>query len=51
VTVSWLKLIKVSIDELDSNLSLLEITNNVLDRLDDSRLVSDSGPSPRTADG
>jgi len=51
LTVSWLNLIKDAIDEMDSNLGLLEITNKVLDRLGDSKLVSNSGSSPRTADG
>jgi hypothetical protein len=42
LTVSWLKLIKEAIDEMDSNLGLLEITNNVLDRLSSSNLISNS---------
>jgi hypothetical protein len=51
LTVSWLRLIKETIAEMDSNLTLLEITNNVLDRLGDPRLVRDAGCSPRTAGG
>jgi hypothetical protein len=51
LTVSWLKLIKATIDELDSNLALVDVANIVLDRLGDPRFVSDSGPSPRKADG
>ena len=42
LTVSWLKLIKGTVDEMDSSLGLLEITNNVLDRLSNSSLISDS---------
>ncbi|HYJ86151.1 MAG TPA: hypothetical protein VEW46_08860 [Pyrinomonadaceae bacterium] len=46
LTVSWLRLIKAAIDEMDSNLPFLEITNNVLDRLSSSSLIKDiSGPS------
>jgi hypothetical protein len=46
LTVSWLKLIKDAIDEMDSNLDLVEITNNVLDRLSSSSLIRDvSEPS------
>jgi hypothetical protein len=46
LTVSWLKLIKDTIDEMDSKLTLLEITNTVLDRLSSSSLVRDvSAPS------
>lgn len=41
LTVSWLKLIKDTIDAMDSNFALLEITNNVLDRLSSSSLISD----------
>ena len=42
LTVSWLKLVRTTIDEMDSNLALLEITNNVLDRLSDSSAVSNA---------
>ncbi len=42
LTVSWFKLVKNTIDEMDSSLGVLEITNNVLDRLSSSSLISDS---------
>lgn len=45
LTVSWIKLIKETIDAMDSNLGLLEITNKVLDGLGDTSAVSD--PSKR----
>ncbi len=42
LTVSWLRLIRTTIDEMDSGLGLLEITNSVLHRLSSSSLISDS---------
>ena len=42
LTVAWLKLIKETIDQMNPNLTILEITNNVLDRLSSSSLISDS---------
>ena len=41
LTVSWLRLVKAAIDQMASDLTLLEITNNVLDRLSSSSLISD----------
>ncbi|MEK6280248.1 MAG: hypothetical protein AABN95_07810 [Acidobacteriota bacterium] len=41
LTVSWLKLIKTTIEELGPNRELLETANNVLDRLGDSSLIGD----------
>ena len=35
LTVSWLKLIKATIHELDPDLAVVDITNKVLDRLGD----------------
>ena len=45
LTVSWLKLIKDTIDEMDPNLSLLEITNTVVERLSSSSLINSSKTS------
>ncbi len=42
LTVSWLKLIRATLDKMDSNLALLEITNTVLDRLSSPSLIRDS---------
>jgi hypothetical protein len=43
LTVSWMTLIQNSIQQMDSSLSLVERTNKILDRLSDSRLVSEEG--------
>ena len=42
LTVSWINLIKATMAEIDSQLSLVEITNRVLDQLGNSSLVSES---------
>lgn len=42
LTVSWIKLIKSTIEQMNPDLSLVEITNLVLERLGDTRLISDS---------
>ena len=39
LTVSWLKLIKETMHEMDSSLGVLEKTNNVLDLLSDASLI------------
>jgi hypothetical protein len=39
LTWAWLKLIQSAMDELNPNLSLLEMTNVVLERFSDARLV------------
>jgi hypothetical protein len=43
LTVSWMTLVQNSIQQMDSSLSLVERTNKILDRLSDSRLVSEEG--------
>lgn len=40
LTVSWIKLIDATIKEFDSDLGLVELTNAVLERLSDSRLIA-----------
>jgi hypothetical protein len=41
LTLFWMKMVERSIHEMDSNCSLLEITNSVLKKLGNSRLVFD----------
>ena len=41
LTIFWIRLVQSVLDELDPSLSLLEITNAVLQTLSDSRLVFD----------
>src|SRR5688572_9449327 len=41
LTVSWMTLVQGSIEKMDSELSIVEQTNTVLDELGDSRLVAD----------
>jgi hypothetical protein len=44
LTVSWITLIQTTLAELDPDLSLLEVTNVVLDGLGDPRLIPFDGP-------
>jgi hypothetical protein len=41
LTVSWIKLIQSTVAQMDTNLSLVEITNLVLEKLGDPRMVSE----------
>jgi hypothetical protein len=41
LTGSWIKLIQNTIAQMDSDLSLVEITNLVLERLGDHRMISE----------
>jgi hypothetical protein len=43
LTVSWMALVQSSIEKMDSELSIVEQTNTVLDELGNSRLVADTG--------
>ena len=45
LTLSWIKLIQKTIEEMNPDLSLLQVTNMVIDRLGDSRVVVDSSSS------
>ena len=45
LTLSWIKLIQETIEEMNPDLSLLQVTNMVIDRLGDSRAVIDSSNS------
>ena len=40
LTVSWMTLVQGSIEQMDPQVSIVEITNHVLDQLGDSRLVA-----------
>ena len=42
LTLNWIKVIQETIQEMNPNLSLLQVTNMVIDRLGDSRVVTDS---------
>lgn len=44
LTVSWIRLVEATLAGLSPELSLLEVTNVVLERLGDSRLLADSQP-------
>jgi hypothetical protein len=46
LTKSWINLIQRTLDPLEPSLSLLEVTNTVLERLADKRVVLDSAASP-----
>jgi hypothetical protein len=39
LTVSWMTLVQNTLEQMNPNLSLVERTNNILDRLGDTRLV------------
>jgi hypothetical protein len=41
LTVSWIKLIQSTLEQMNPELSLLERTNLVLERLGDPRIISD----------
>lgn len=41
LTLLWIRLIQTTLEGLNKELSLLEVTNIVLDRLGDSRLIAD----------
>lgn len=41
LTVAWIKLIEATLADLSPELALLEVTNTVLERLGDSRLIAD----------
>jgi hypothetical protein len=41
LTVAWIKLIEATLAELSPELSLLQVTNIVLERLGDPRLITD----------
>ena len=41
LTVSWMALVQNSLEQMDANLSLVERTNNILDSLGYTRLVSE----------
>jgi hypothetical protein len=45
LTVSWMTLVENTLERMDANLSLVERTNNILDSLGDSRLVTNEGAS------
>lgn len=45
LTVSWIALIEATLEGLSPELSLLEVTNVVVERLADSRLIADSQKS------
>ena len=45
LTVSWMTLVQNTLENMDPNLSLLERTNNILEQLGDTRLVSDENGS------
>ena len=45
LTLGWIKLIQETIEEMNPDLSLLQVTNMVIDRLGDSRVVIDSTSS------
>jgi len=45
LTLNWINVIQKTIQEMNPDLSLLQITNMVIDRLGDSRVVSDSSSS------
>ena len=45
LTLSWIKLIQKTIEEMNPDLSLLQVANMVIDRLGDSRVVVDSSSS------
>ena len=41
LTIDWMNLIQRNLDQQDTNLSMLAATNLILDKLGDSRLVSE----------
>jgi len=41
LTVTWMTIVGNSIAQMEPNLSLVERTNNILDRLGDARMVSE----------
>ena len=45
LTMGWIKVIQETIAEMNPDLSLLEVTNMVIDRISDSRVVIDSSSS------
>ena len=45
LTLNWINVSQKTIQEMNPDLSLLQITNMVIDRLGDSRVVSDSSSS------
>ena len=45
LTMKWIKAIQKTMEEINSDLSLLQVTNLVIDRLGDSRVVVDLSSS------
>ena len=45
LTLKWINAIQETISEMNPDLSLLQVTNRVIDRLGDSRVVIDSSSS------
>ena len=45
LTLNWINIIQKTIKEMNPDLSLLQVTNMVIDRLSDSRVVIDSSSS------
>jgi hypothetical protein len=41
LTVSWMTLVQNTLEKMDPSLSLVERTNNILDNLGDTRLISE----------
>jgi hypothetical protein len=50
LTASWLKLIQSAMEKISADLSLLEITNIVIERLGDSRLVCENSDEVAASD-